>query len=180
MQSYTAHFEQVVVGAAGRLLEASAGTIHLERPGRFRWESLPPHPQLLVADGTNLYVFDAELAQVTIQAATEVFRDSPAQVLMQGPAALARHFGVAQEAGDGGTLAFALTPTDERSLYRSVRLEFADGLLKRLDILDHLDQATRITFSDAVLNPELPPATFRFEIPEGVDVIGQPVSTAAG
>ena len=172
MQSYSAEFEQVVVGMAGQRLQATTGTVHLERPGRFRWETVTPHPELLVTDGTRLYVFDAELKQVTIQAVDEALRDAPAQLLIHGPAALKDHFGVAQEPGDDGALAFTLTPTDERSLYVSVRLEFAAGRLRRLDITDHLDQATRITFSNARLNPPLPPATFHFEIPEGVDVIG--------
>lgn len=172
MQSYSADFEQVVVGMGGQSLETTTGAVHLARPGRFRWESWPPHPQLLVADGTNLYIFDADLEQVTIQAQDEYLSDSPARVLTHGPGALMARFGVVQEAADDGVRAFALTPKDERSLYQRIRLEFAQGVLARLDILDHLDQATRITFRNAVLNPALAPATFRFEIPEGVDVIG--------
>ena len=176
MRSYSADFEQVVVGVGGQSLETTTGAVHLARPGRFRWESRPPHPQLLVADGANLYVYDADLEQVTIQAQDEYLNDSPARVLTHGPEALTARFGVAQEAVADGSLAFTLTPKDERSLYQHIRLEFAHGVLVRLDILDHLEQATHITFRNAVLNPALAPATFRFEIPEGVDVIG---STAA-
>lgn len=177
MQSYAADFEQVVIGADGEALQTVAGAMHVQRPGRFRWEALPPHPQLIVTQGTDLYVFDQDLEQVTVQPVDELLSDSPAQLLVSDGTRLDALFAVRREAVPEAlddAEAFVLEPKDDSSLYRTIRLEFAAGLLRRLDIADHLQQVTRIAFHNARLNPDLPPGLFRFEIPEGVDVVGQP------
>ncbi len=41
------------------------GEVHVRRPGRMRFEYDPPHPVLLIADGTNLLYYDKELKQAT-------------------------------------------------------------------------------------------------------------------
>ena len=46
------------------------------------------------------------------------------------------------------------------------------GVLAALDIVDHLDQITRIAFVEAELNPALAPQLFEFQMPPGVDVVG--------
>lgn len=177
MQSYAANFEQVVVGADGDALQTVVGAMHVQRPGRFRWEATSPQPQLIVTQGADLYVFDQDLEQVTVQPVDELLGDSPARLLVSDGAQLEALFAVRQEAVPDAAAdaeSFVLAPKDANSLFRTIRLEFAAGLLSRLDIADHLQQVTRVVFRNARLNPDLPPGLFRFEIPEGVDVVGQP------
>ena len=68
---------------------------------------------------------------------------------------------------------FVLEPRDETSIFRDATLTFAaEGVLVGLDIVDHLDQITRIAFAAVERNPTLEPALFEFEIPAGFEVVG--------
>ena len=62
--------------------------------------------------------------------------------------------------------------------YRSVHddhsmLGLRDKVPQWLEMVDSLDQTTRIAFSHVELNPDLDPALFEFTPPPGVDVIGE-------
>lgn len=180
MREYAAQFEQVVVDGRGRTVQRVTGTIRLERPGRFRWEVVEPYSQLVVTDGTTVYVFDADLAQVTVQPLDETLQGTPARLLIGSMDALESMFTVVRE----HATAFTLHPRDEEALYRRIRLEFAprvpdpsgdpgpDAVLVGIVIRDHLDQETRVAFTNPTLRPAPAPGTFDFHIPDDVDVIG--------
>lgn len=176
MQSYAADFEQVVFDGRGQAVQTASGTMRLERPGRFRWEVVEPYSQLVVTDGTTVYVYDADLAQVTVQPLDETLEGTPARLLIGSMDALESMFTVVRE----DETAFSLHPLDEEALYRRIRLEFAPrpagepgmpgALLVGIVIVDHLDQETRVAFRNPRLGPE--PGVFDFQIPDDVDVIG--------
>ncbi|MBI5447255.1 MAG: outer membrane lipoprotein carrier protein LolA, partial [Gammaproteobacteria bacterium] len=50
-QSMQATFTQTIRDARGRLLDQSTGEMQLLRPGKFRWETLQPQQQLVIANG---------------------------------------------------------------------------------------------------------------------------------
>ena len=186
MREYAAQFEQVVFDGLGRPLQTATGTMRLQRPGRFRWEVVAPYSQLVVTDGTTVFVFDADLAQVTVQPLDETLRGTPARLLIGSMDALESTFTVVREE-DGS---FTLHPRDEEALYRRIDLEFAprpnyaasarqagvaampDAILVGIVIVDHLDQETRVVFANPTLRPEPAPGVFDFHIPDDVDVIG--------
>ena len=88
LQSLRASFTQTVVDAKGQELEKGEGTLVVRRPGRFRWEYTPEGdgPQLLVADGTNLWFYDRDLQQATVKPAAAALTTTPA-ILLSGTAA---------------------------------------------------------------------------------------------
>jgi outer membrane lipoprotein-sorting protein len=61
-QIETLHARFVQVSSNGAYAE---GEVYVRRPGRMRFEYDPPHPVLLIADGTNLLYYDKELKQAT-------------------------------------------------------------------------------------------------------------------
>ena len=178
MREYAAQFEQVVVDGRGRSLQTATGTMRLQRPGRFRWEVVEPYSQLVVTDGTTVYVFDADLEQVTVQPLDETLQGTPARLLIGSMDALEATFTIVREEA----ASFTLHPRDEEALYRRIHLEFAPqpgvaeeaagALLVGIVIVDHLDQETRVVFRNPTLRPEPAPGVFDFHIPDDVDVIG--------
>ena len=180
MEEYAAQFEQVVVDDRGQALQKASGTMRLQRPGRFRWEVVEPYSQLVVTDGTTVYVFDADLAQVTVQPLDETLQGTPARLLIGSMDTLESAFTVVREESN----VFTLHPRDEEALYRRIHLTFApqpadssgrektDALLVGIVIVDHLDQETRVVFRNPTLHPAPAPDVFDFQIPDDVDVIG--------
>ena len=86
-----ASFTQIVVDAEGTTLQDSSGVVEFSRPGKFRWHYVKPFEQLVVGDGTNLWVYDKDLAQVTKRKLGAALGSSPA-ALLAGSDDVDRHF----------------------------------------------------------------------------------------
>ena len=52
-----------------------------------------------------------------------------------------------------------------------MQLGFQNDTLRLIQLLDHLDQITRIVLSHVEENPQIPASQFRFTVPVGVDLI---------
>ena len=178
LEAFEAQFEQVVTNSFGEVLQRSTGRMHLQRPGRLRWEVDAPYPQLLLADGDSLWTYDPDLEQAVVQPLAEAIDGTPAAFLLnvgQGAAQfhVRRRAGEDSAADGAAAMHFVLEPRDPASVLREASLSFtAAGLPTGIAIVDHLNQHTRIAFTAAALNPVLESALFEFEVPHGIDVIG--------
>src|SRR5512146_732982 len=74
----TASFEQQAFDRSGKVVDRSSGTFAFARPGKFRWTYEKPHRQLLIADGTRLWIYDPDLEQVTVKRAGRAISSTPA------------------------------------------------------------------------------------------------------
>ncbi len=169
-------FSQVVVDAAGKALETGTGTLLVRRPGRFRWEYAPSDagPQLLVADGTNLWFYDRELQQATVKPAAAALTATPV-MLLSGTAAELRAAFVVVGVGEHDALEWVqVTPRSATAEFASAELGFRGGQLARLVIHDRLNQTDTLTFSESERGARIAEAELRFTPPAGVDLIGAP------
>lgn len=174
LAAFEAQFEQVVTNSFGETLQRSTGRMHLQRPGMLRWEVDAPYPQLLLADGESLWTYDPDLEQATVQPLAEAIDGTPAAFLLDVGGPGAARFHVRRKAGEGGEEAhFVLEPGDPSSVLHEATLSFTSaGAPAGIAIVDHLNQHTRISFTAATVNPVLESALFEFEVPQGIDVIG--------
>lgn len=178
VETLSARFEQRLVDADGELLEVSTGTLDIQRPGRFRWAYAEPYEQWLVADGINVWSYDVDLAQVTVKPQAEALANTPA-LLLGGSAEALDEFEY-----DGSYQVEELTwvrmrPLDTDSGFKRVELAFDGGTLARMVFLDNLEQTTQVSLSDVVVNETMAPSTFRFVVPNDVDVVGTPAVASA-
>src|SRR5437870_1909105 len=81
LRGLQAEFKQTVRDARGRKIEESSGTLALSRPNRFRWDYREPHPQVIVADGEKLWLYDPDLEQVTVRRLDQSLAGTPAMLL---------------------------------------------------------------------------------------------------
>ena len=177
LSSFRAEFRQTVTNAEGQQTESAAGTVALARPGRFRWDYREPE-QLIVSDGTTVWLYDADLAQVTVRPAAETLVGTPA-LLLSGQADLRAEFTVSDGGVDDGLAWSLLSPKDPKSDFRELRVGIAGDELRRMILVDRLGQTTRLDFDRIERNPRLDPAGFGFTPPPGVDVIGRAPADAA-
>lgn len=172
------NFGQRVFDVNNELMESSSGTVKLKAPRQFVWETLQPYPQLIVADGDNVWVFDPDLEQVTVRNQSAEENSSPLAVLLD-PTELERQFNV-REAGRSQDLDWLeLRPKKaEDAPFELARLGFgADGLV-RMDLHDTLGKRTELSFTRWRRNPAFAADAFTFTVPEGVDLVGEPVPKA--
>lgn len=167
----TSRFEQTLIGADGEVLEISSGTLEINRPGQFRWAFHEPYEQWLIADGLNIWSYDVDLAQATVKPQAEALANTPGQ-LLGGSVEAMNEFefdGVVEE--DGLTWV-RMRPVDTDSGFSRLELAFSDRTLARMVFFDNLEQTTMVSLSDVVVNQPIDPAHFKFEVPQGVDVVG--------
>ncbi len=165
-------FTQQVFDTRGKLKESSSGQVALKTPRQFRWQYVKPYPQLIVADGTTVWIYDKDLEQVTRRPQGAEEQSSPLAALID-PGKLDARF-VVKEAGNVDGLSWlSLAPkNDAEASFRTARLGFANQQLVKMDVVDAVGQRTEISFSGWKRNPAFAESTFRYTPPKGVDVIG--------
>ncbi len=171
LSSLRAEFRQVVTAAGGERTESAEGSVSLARPGRFRWDYRKP-PQLIVSDGTTVWLYDEDLAQVTVRPAADSLAGTPA-LLLSGQTDLAGAFWISDGGEEGGLAWSRLRPKDADSDFTELRVGVNGSELRRMTLLDKLGQTTEIEFSRIERNPRFDADTFTFVPPPGVDVVGR-------
>ena len=172
-----ADFTQVVTspakaGQAPRV-KSSSGTFEFSRPNRFKFLYKKPFEQSIVADGQTLWLFDADLNQVTARKQSQALGSTPAALIAAAPdlRALQADFTLADAPDLDGLQWVAATPKSKDGQLQAVRVGFKATALVALEILDSFGQRSVLTFSQMDINPAFSAAAFQFKPPAGADVI---------
>ncbi len=179
LEGLQAEFQQVLTDRSGRSIDEASGTLAIKRPNRFRWDYREPYQQVIVADGSRIWLYDTDLEQVTVRKLDATLSATPA-MLLSGEGNLEENFTVTAVKSEGGIEWVDMEPKRGDTDFKSVRLGFEGATLKHMQLADKLGQTTRLTFTDVERNPVLDPSRFTFNVPPGVDVIGSPSDNAPG
>ena len=175
LKTLRAEFAQTVTDGKGVEVQKAQGTLVIVRPGRFRWELTPDgsSPQLMVADGKNLWFYDRDLEQVSVKAATAALTATPAG-LLSGDGNIRELFTVAPAGKKDGFDWVLVTPRESDADFREARLGFGESQLKRMVLKDKLGQTVRLEFFKSERNLPVAESEVKFTPPSGADVIGTP------
>ena len=163
VKSGRADFTQTVTapsreGQPGRT-KTSTGTFEFQRPGKFKFDYQKPFAQSIVADGRTLWLYDADLNQVTQRAQAQALGSTPAALIAAAP--------------DLKALQADFTLENKDGQLQSVQVGFQGDALAALEILDSFGQRSVLKFSKVEVNPSLPASVFDFKAPAGADVVKQ-------
>lgn len=173
LEGLDGQFTQTVYNSQGKLKETSSGQVQLSIPRLFRWEYVKPYPQLIVADGKKVWIYDPDLAQVTVRPQGVQEQSSPLAALVE-PEKLDAMFVVRETGQADGLEWLTLTPKEgQEASFQTARLGFRDAQLVKMEVLDTIGQNTRIEFGKWTRNPDFAAGTFKYTPPKGVDVIGE-------
>ena len=170
VDTLSAQFEQVQKDEKGDVTQKSSGKLWLSRPGKFKWAYEKPYVQLMVCNGAKLWLYDPDLAQVTVRPAGASLQGTPAQLLTDR-VALEKQFRVEDLGRDGKAQKLRLTPRATESDFKSVQLWLADGVPQRMQFFDPLGGSSEVSFSQIRVNDKLDARLFEFEVPKGTEVI---------
>ena len=169
-RSAKANFTQEVTDSNGAVQQQASGTVQFERPGKFRWIYEKPYEQIIVGDGTRLWIYDKDLNQVTRRNLDKALGSSPA-ALLAGADDVDRYFSLNAVGIKKKLDWLEVKPYDEESLFDRVRMGFRGNLLEVMELHDHFGQKTTITFSNLQRNPKSAPDLYTFVVPKGADVV---------
>ncbi|OOG37563.1 outer membrane lipoprotein carrier protein LolA [Rhodanobacter sp. C06] len=171
LHSLTGDFSQTLVDPNGNAGKTSTGTLALQAPRQFRWETTAPYKQTIVADGSRVWMYDPELEQVTVRIQSSEEAHSPLTVLTDLKQ-MDREFKVSEQGERDGLAWLRLTSTAKDPQFAYADLGFDANGLARMTFKDQLGSTTDIRFSHWQRNVAIPPAVFTFVPPKGADVIG--------
>jgi outer membrane lipoprotein carrier protein len=187
VQSGRGSFTQVVTSPDGKKTRKSTGTLEFQRPNRFRFSYAAPMEQLIVGDGQQVWLYDADLNQVTVRPMSQALGATPAALLSGG--SLDKDFTLKAVTVSSSSAATAAStplqatsslewvealPRHKEGQFQSVRVGFRHGQLAALEILDSFGQRSRLDFAQFESKVALPATRFQFTPPAGVDVLKQP------
>lgn len=167
--SMSANFTQKTFTKNGAA-KASNGNMALQRPGKFRWEIFQPNHQIIIADGQYLWVYDVELEQA-IRKNLNQDANSPAILLSGSTSAIADRFAIQNLDQQGNSKIFHLMPKVNQDMFQRVDIQFQNGKLSQMAVIDNLGQKNVFYFSNVVTNPSLNASLFRFQPQSKVDVV---------
>ena len=166
----TARFEQQVLDRGGKVVERASGAFTFARPGKFRWTYEKPNKQLLVGDGRKLWIYDPDLAQVTVKRIDQAISSTPA-ALLAGKDDITKLFTLRDGGASDGLNWVEAAPKAQDTGFERVRLGLQGRTLAAMELYDQLGGRTMLRFSDLKANVPVPPDAFTFVPPKGADVL---------
>ena len=179
VRSGRAEFTQVVTAPPrkGEALKPrqSSGSFEFQRPNRFKFSYRKPFEELIVADGKTLWLYDADLNQVTARSQDQVLGSTPAALIAAAPdlQALRAHFTLQSQPAKDGLEWVLAQPKDKEGQLQSLRVGFKGDQLAALEIVDNFGQQSVLSFSQVQSNVTLPADSFNFKPPAGADLVRQ-------
>lgn len=152
--------------------QTSSGSFQILRPGLFRWNYTKPYKQLIVGDGSHIWLYDMDLKQITKSGQDQAIGDSPAAIL-SNKTALDSSYSLKEDGTAEGIEYVLATPKKDNAGYRFIRIGFKNGELAAMELKDSFGNQTRIRFSGLNTQPKLSRGSFVFTPPKGVDVLEQ-------
>lgn len=171
VQSGEADFTQTVTSPDGAKKKTSSGHFEFARPNRFRFAYTRPFEQVIVADGSKVWIYDRDLNQVASRRLAQAIGATPAALLAGG--ALDKDFTLKALPDRDGLAWVEATPRAGGGSLQTVRIGFRGKALAAVEIRDAFGQDSLLQFSQMTTNQPPVAEHFRFAIPPGADVIEQ-------
>ena len=179
-----AQFTQVVSSPAradqAPRRKTSSGTFEFQKPQQFRFAYQKPFVQTMVSDGQSLWLYDADLNQVTVRKQSQLLGQTPAAFIASSGdlKALQAEFNLKAEPDAEGLQWVNATPKQSEGALQIIRVGLKPAtsattppVLAVLEIVDGLGQSSRLSFQNFEVNLKLPADTFQFKTPTGAQVI---------
>jgi outer membrane lipoprotein carrier protein len=179
VKSGKSEFQQTVTpparaGEAPRV-KNSSGTFEFQRPDKFKFQYKKPFEQLILADGTSLWIYDADLNQASQRKQSTAFANTPAALIASATdlSALKSEFTLENAPEKDGLVWVSARPKASDSTLQTVRIGFKGDALQQLDITDSFGQRSLINFAAMQINSSLPASSFQFTLPKGAELLKQ-------
>ena len=175
VNSFEGQFSQIVYDESGDVMQESQGDVALHKPGRFRWQYTQPYPQLILADGEYLWIYDEELLQASAKPIDTALGNAPI-MLLTDLRPLSEDFEIVEAEHRDNLDWVELTPLVQDTEFHKIQIGLDSNGVKKMELHDHFSQKTVIEFIDLQTNVSFVADQFTFVAAEGVDVVGYPVA----
>ncbi len=173
VNSFEGQFTQIVYDDSGEVVQEASGDVALDKPGKFRWQYLKPYPQLILADGEYLWIYDEELLQASAKPIDTALGNAPI-MLLTNVRPLTDDFNIKDDGTKDGLNWVELTPLVQDTEFVKIHIGLNEKGVDTMILQDHFSQKTVIQFENLKTNVAFGAKQFKFVAAEGVDVVGYP------
>lgn len=170
LKTYSADFVQERPEEHFFRVQRASGTFDLKRPGKMRWDYHRPDEQQIVIDGTHLWVYDVDLAQVSVRPVADIQSDIPLAWILFNDA-IENTYRVIP-AGERGGLQWVNLRPRQATFFQSVEIGLKDGVMHEVWMYQSSDNITKVKFTNIRVNEPISERAFQFVPPMGTDVVG--------
>lgn len=174
VSGFTADFDQESILKAMAVTDTASGRLMVRQPGKMRWEYLVPDPQTIITDGNDLWVFRPEENQVLVGKAPSFFGEGKGAGFLSNIKMVRKSFKISLEPIDAPNLhRLRLVPNKSSVDLMAVTLDIdkTNFDLLRITTFNVYGDETRIELKNISFSDPPPEALFRFDVPEGADVV---------
>ncbi len=167
IEKFSAHFEQTVFDKASRKLQTDKGTLLVQHPNKFRWQS---QENTMVSDGETIWFVDPMLQQVQIMILQKTIANTPFLLITGHDLSLWQDYKVTQK----DTFHFLIESSKPGQAIRSVAILFDDqDRIQSLTVLDAQENKSIYQFDkfDTSVRPKV--QDFKYTIPNGYTIDDQ-------
>ena len=164
---FSADFVQQVTSADGEALLTAEGEMQVQRPNKFRWETVTPDPQLIVSDGSSLWFYNPFVEQVSIYTLNDAIANTPFSLIAGADKAAWDSYRVSKQA-DIYTVVTANDPS--AAIFT---LQFSGDDIARFSIQEQQGQHSQFTLSNRTDLGKQTQQAFKFNIPANTDIDDQ-------
>jgi len=174
INDFSVRFFQTATLKAMEIQETASGKLQVKRPGMMRWDYEKPDKQIIVSDGTHLWVYRPEDNQVLVGRAPSFFGEGKGAGFLSDIKSVRKNFSITLENKEGEkSYRLKLVPNNQTQDLSRVFLVVSPDTFEVMEVITYnpYDDETRIELTDYSYDRNLGDDVFRFEIPDGTDVI---------
>lgn len=167
---FSANFDQKSYLAAMQMTEEATGTAVFKRPGKMKWTYESPEKQLIVTDGTTLWIYRPEDNQVMTGQPDSYLADGKGGSLLSDVKMIRQKFDVSYTGKNAnGDHELKLIPKELTGALTKAGLVVSAQSYNILKIIyeNESQDKTELNFKDLKFGLNPPDSEFDFKIPEG-------------
>lgn len=173
-KGFQADFVQKSTLKAMEITDFASGKVYVRYPGMMRWEYEKPDRQIIITDGLRLWIYRPADNQVMTGDAPVFFRDGKGASFLSDIKLMRQKFTVSLlPSGDDYHYQFQLLPLEKTLDVAEILLSITKSNFSVARIVTYTSAGdeNQIEIFNYQFNVPLDDALFRFNIPEGVDVL---------
>ena len=173
LDSLKANFTQEVTDINDKVIQSGSGIFALAYPNKFFWHLTEPDESLIVADGSDLWIYNPFAEEVTVMDFADAVEASPIALLVHRDESTWQQYHVSQVQPESGKACYLIKPKSLDTSVVTVTVCFNDSGISDFSLLDQQGNHSQFALSEQTnVSPE-EKGLFEFVIPSDVDIDDQ-------
>lgn len=169
-----ARFDQTEDRPGVGISHREEGVLSFVLPDRMRWDYQGKKPHRVIIDGSLVWIYMPSRNQVVRRKMTPEEMRQGAGTFLGGIDRLEKDFTVRSGGtGSEGRYVLKLFPKSKKTPYDMIKILVGPdtGIIERITIYHRIGNVTTISFSRIERNVKLSPDLFKWDIPEGTEIV---------